>query len=320
MRAVVYDEYGPPEVLKPQEVESPMVKDDEVLVRVHAASVNQWDWDLVRGRPFIVRIGGLRKPRYPILGADIAGVVEAVGKNVTMFQRDDEVFGDISGCSWGGFAEYAVARENVLALKPASMPFEEAAAVPQAAGLALQGLRKSRIRSGQTVLINGAGGGVGTFAVQLAKSFGAEVTGVDSAGKLDLVRSIGADRVIDYSQEDYTRNGRRYDVIIDMVAHRSVFDYERALCTDGTIIVIGGSMPAIFRVAVMGPWMAMTKRKKMSLLSYKPNNKDLVRLTEFLEAGTVVPVIDRRYPLSELAAAIRYLGEGNATGKIVITV
>jgi NADPH:quinone reductase-like Zn-dependent oxidoreductase len=320
MKAVVYDQYGPPAVLKLREVERPKVKDDDVLVRVRAASVNQWDWDLLRGKPFVVRIGGLRKPRYPILGADIAGVVEAVGKNVTRFKPGDEVFGDISGCGWGGFAEYAVARENALVLKPAGVTFADAAATSQAAVLALQGLRKSRIRSGQTVLINGAGGGVGTFAVQIAKSFGAEVTGVDSTGKLDLMRSIGSDRVIDYTHEDFTRSGRCYDVIIDMNAHRSVFDYARALNPDGSYIAIGGTMPAILRVAALGPWMAMTKRKKMSVLSHKPNIKDLIRLTEFLEAGRIAPVIDRQYPLREVAVAIQYLSEGKANGKLVINV
>ncbi len=240
MKAIVYEKYGPPEVLQLKEVEKPTPKDDEVLIKVHVASANAAGWHLLRADPFFVRLmgGGLLKPKNKILGADIAGRVEAVGRNVKQFQPGDEVFGDISGCGFGGFAEYVCARENALVLKPASMTFEEAAAIPQAAVLALQGLRdKRQIQPGQKVLINGAGGGVGTFAVQLAKYFGAEVTGVDSTKKLDMLRSIGADHVIDYTQKDYTKSGQCYDLILDVAAHRSIFDYKRALSPEGIYVM-----------------------------------------------------------------------------------
>ncbi len=321
MKAIVYTKYGPPEVLQLKEVAKPTPKDNEVLVKVHAASVNSWDWDLLRGTPFLNRLGfGLLKPKYKILGADIAGRVEAVGRNVKQFQPDDKVFGDISGCGLGGFAEYVCARENALALKPASMTFEEVAAVPQAVVLALQGLRyKGQIQPGQKVLINGAGGGVGTFAVQIAKSFGAEVTGVDSTRKLDMMRSIGADHVIDYTKEDFTKNGQRYDLILDNAAYHSVFDYKRALSAKGIYVMVGGSMARFFQVMFLGPWISMTGSKKMGLLLHKPN-KDLAFMIELIESGKVVPVIDKRYPLSEVADALRYFGEGHAKGKVVITV
>jgi len=253
VKAIVYTKYGPPDVLELKEVEKPTPKDNEVLIKVHAASVNSWDWDLLRGTPFLNRLGGLLKPKYKILGADIAGRVEAVGRNVKRFQPGDEVFGDLSECGWGGFAEYVCARENALALKPASMTFEEVAAVPQAAVMALQGLRdKGQIQPGQKVLINGAGGGVGTFAVQIAKSFGAEVTGVDSTRKLDMMRSIGADQVIDYTREDFTKSGQRYDLILDVVAYRSIFDYKRALSPKGIYVFVGGSMAAAFQAVFLG--------------------------------------------------------------------
>jgi len=323
MKAVVYTKYGPPDVLQLKEVAKPIPKDNEVLVKVHAASVNSWDWDLLRGTPFVNRLMfGILKPRTGILGCDIAGQVEAVGRNVKQFQPGDEVFGDISGCGWGGFAEYVCARENVLALKPASMTFEEAAAVPQAAVLALQGLRdKGQIQPGQKVLINGAGGGAGTFGVQITKSFGAEVTGVDSTSKLDMLRSIGADQVIDYTQEDFTKNGQVYDLILDVVTYRSIFDYKRALSPKGIYVMLGGgSWARVFQTMFLGPLISMTGSKKMGLLMHKPNTNDLVFMKELFEAGKVVPVIDRRYPLSEVAEALRYFGEGHVKGKVVITV
>jgi len=318
MKAIVYTKYGPPDVLELKEVAKPTVKDNEVLIKVHAASVNDWDWGLLRGKPFVNRlIGGLLRP-HKILGCDIAGRVEGVGRNVKQFQPGDEVFGDLSGCGFGAFAEYVCARENALALKPASMTFEEAAAVPQAAVLALQGLRKGQIQPGQKVLINGAGGGAGTFAVQIAKSLGAEVTGVDSTRKLDMMRSIGADHVIDYTQEDFTKNGQRYDLILDFAAYHSIFDYKRALSPKGIYVMVGGSTARIFQVMFLGPWISMTGSKKMGILMHKPN-KDLAFMKELFEAGKVVPVIDRRYPLSEVPEALRYFGEGHAKGKVVIT-
>jgi 2-desacetyl-2-hydroxyethyl bacteriochlorophyllide A dehydrogenase len=265
-------------------------------------------------------VGGLLKPKIKILGADIAGRVEAVGRNVKQFQPGDEVFGDISDCGWGGFAEYVCASEDALVLKPASMTFEEAAAVPLAAVTALHGLRdKGQIQPEQKVLINGASGGVGTFAVQIAKSFGAEVTGVCSTRNLDMVRSIGADQVIDYTQEDFTQNGQRYDLILDAAAYRSIWDYKRALSSKGIYVLIGGSTTRVFQVMFQGPLISMTGSKKMGTMMSKPNKKDLVFMKELLEAGKVVPVIDRRYTLSEVAEAIRYLEEGHTQGKVVIT-
>jgi NADPH:quinone reductase-like Zn-dependent oxidoreductase len=262
---------------------------------------------------------GLLNPKFKILGVDIAGQVEAVGRNVKQFQPSDEVFGDLSGCGFGGFAEYVCARENALALKSASMTFEEAAAIPQAGILALQGLRdKRQIQKGHHVLINGAGGGAGTFAVQIAKFFGAEVTGVDSTIKLDMMRSIGADHVIDYTQEDFTQNGKCYDLILDVAAYHSIFDYKRALSPNGIYIMVGGSWARIFQVMFLGPLISMTGSKKMGILMHKPN-KDLDFLEELFEAGKVIPVIDRRYPLSEVAEALRYFGEGHHQGKVVIT-
>jgi len=320
MKAIVYTQYGPPDVLQLKEVEKPTPKDNEVLIKVHAASANAADWHLLRADPFLVRlVSGLLKPKYKILGADIAGRVEAVGRNVKQFQPGDEVFGDISGCGWGGFAEYVCARENAFALKPASMTFEEAAAVPFAAVTALQGLRdKGKIQSGQKVLVNGASGGVGTFAVQIAKSFGAEVTGVCSTSKLDMVRSIGANQVIDYTQEDFTKNGQRYDLILAANGYHSISDYKRALSPRGIYVTTGGSGVQMFQAMFLGPWISMTG-KKMGNLLQKPNQKDLVFMKELLEAGKVVPVIDRRYPLSEVAEALRYLEEGHAKGKVVLT-
>lgn len=320
MKAIVYTHYGPPDVLQLQEVAKPTPRDDEVLVKVHAAAVNSWDWDLVTGRPLLYRLlFGLRNPTYPIIGSDIAGQVAAVGSNVTQFQPGDAVFGDISGCGFGAFAEYVCARAAVLALKPAGMTFEAAAAVPQAGVLALQGLRQGQIQPGHEVLINGAGGGVGTFAIQIARAFGAEVTGVDHTRKLDLMRSLGADQVIDYTHADFTRTGQQYDLILDVVAKRSPFDYMRALRHRGSLVVVGGTIAAILQTVILGTWLSMTGRRKMGMLAHKPDPRDVERITELVEAGKVVPVIDRRYPLSEVAAALRYLGAGHARGKVVIT-
>ena len=319
MKAMVYTKYGLPDVLQLKEVAKPYPKENEVLIKVQAASINDWDWGLLQGTPFANRLQfGLLKPQKQILGSDIAGRVEAVGKNVKQFQPGDEVFGDICGC-WGGFAEYVCARDNALTLKPASMTFEESAAVPQAALLALQGLRyKRQIQPGQKVLINGAGGGAGTFAVQIAKSFGAEVTGVDSTIKLDIMRSIGADQVIDYTQEDFTKNGQHYNLILDFAAYHSIFDYKRSLSTKGIYVIVGGSSARFFQTVFLGPLISMTG-KKMGLLLHKPN-KDLAYMKELFEAGKVKPIIDRRYPLSEVAEALRYFGAGHARGKVVITV
>ena len=320
MKAIVYTKYGSPDVLELKEVEKPTPKENEVLIKVRAASVNPLDWHYLRGKPLFMRLmgAGLLKPKNKILGVDIAGRVETVGRNVKQLQPGDEVFG--GGEFLGGFAEYVCVSENKLALKPANITFEEAAAVPIAAVTALQGLRdKGQIQQGQKVLINGAGGGVGTFAVQIAKSFGAEVTGVCSTSKVEIVRSIGADRVIDYTQEDFTKNGQRYNLIIDAAAYRSILDQKRALSPKGIYVMVGGSMARMFQVLFLRPWISMTGSKKIGVMLANINKKDLVFMKELLEAGKVVPVIDRRYPLSEVAEAIRYLEEGHARGKVIIT-
>jgi NADPH:quinone reductase-like Zn-dependent oxidoreductase len=319
MKAVVCTQYGSPDVLQLKELEKPTPKGDEALVRVHAASVNAADLETLRG-DFVVRMAAPRKPMHEILGTDIAGTVEAVGENAKQFQPGDEVWADLSEHGWGAFAEYVNVPEDALRPKPASMTFEEAAAYPQAAVLALQYLRGKRpIEPGQKVLINGAGGGVGTFAVQIAKYFGAEVTGVDSAKKLDVLRSIGADHVIDYAKEDFTKIGRRYDLILDVVAHRSVFAYRHALNADGVCVFVGGSMATILQALILGPLISRTGGQKMGIVMWKPNNRDdLAFLAELFEAGKVVPVIDRRYPLSEVPEALRYLAEEPHLGKIVI--
>ena len=319
MKAIVYEKYGPPsEVLQLKEVEKPTPKDNEVLVKIYAASINDGDKSIIRGKPFIARLySGLLKPKHTIPGGDIAGQVEAVGRNVKQFQPGDEIFGDIGACGFGAFAEYASVPENALTMKPVNMTYEEAAAVPQYALVALQGLRdKGQIQPGQKVLINGASGGVGTFAVQIAKSYGAEVTGVCSTGNLDMVRSIGADHVIDYTQEDFTQNEQRYDLILDNVANRSISDYTRALSPKGSYVSVAFNPSSLF----LGPLISMTGSKKVGSMLHKPNVKDLVYMKELIEAGKVVPVIDRRYPLSEIAEAFRYFEEGHPTGKVVITV
>jgi NADPH:quinone reductase-like Zn-dependent oxidoreductase len=321
MNAVVYDTYGSPDLLRLEEIDQPKPGDDDVMVRVHAASVNSWDWDNLRGAlPARAAGWGLFRPKHRVLGADIAGRVEAVGKNVRRFRPGDEVFGDLCECGWGGFAEYACASENALALKPRGTTFEQAAAIPQAGGMALQGVRDyGRIQAGQKVLINGAGGGVGTFAIQLAKARGAEVTGVDNAKKLDLMRSLGADHVIDYTTQDFARGGQRYDVILDVTAHRSMVDYARALSPTGVYVVFGGETARILQLLLVGSWLTLTRsRKKMMILIYRPN-QNLECWNELFESGQVRPVIDRTYPLRDTAAALRRLGEGNVL-KVVVTV
>ena len=322
MKAIIYTKYGPPDVLQLKEIEKPTPKDNEILIKVHAASVNAADWHLLRAKPFLVRLMGmgLLKPKNKILGADIAGRVEVVGKNVKQFQPGDEVFGDIFDCGLGGYAEYVCASEDALVLKPESVTFEEAAAVPLAALTALHALRdKGHIQPGQKVLINGASGGVGTFAIQLAKYFGAKVTTVCSTRNLDMVRKLGADHVIDYTQEDFTKNGERYDLILAANGFHPIFDYKRALRPKGVYVMSGGSGTQMFQAMLLGPFISMTGSKIMGSVSSKPNKKDLVFMKELLEAGKVVPVIDRHYPLSEVAEAIRYLEEGHAKGKVIIT-
>jgi NADPH:quinone reductase-like Zn-dependent oxidoreductase len=320
MKAIVYTKYGSPDVLQFKEVEKPAPKDDQVLIKVYAASVNAYDWHLLTADIFLVRLmgGGLLKPKDTIPGADIAGRVEAVGRNVTQFRPGDEVFGDIGH---GGYAEYVCASESKLALKPANLSFEEAAAVPMAALTALQGLRdEGQIHPGQKVLINGASGGVGTFAVQIAKSFGAQVTAVCSPRNLDQARLMGADQVIDYTREDFTKSGQQYDLILAANGYHPLSAYKRALTPQGIYVMAGGTMAQIFQAMLLGSWMSETGGKKMGGVTERMDQKGLGLIKELIEAGKVKPIIDRCYPLSESAEALRYLGEGHAQGKVVITI
>ncbi len=322
MKAIVYTKYGGPEVLQLKEIEKPFPKDDEVLVKVHAVSINDWDFGLLEG-DFINRmLNGLLKPKRKILGSDIAGRIEAVGKNVTKFKTGDEVYGDLSGY-WGGFAEYACASEKSLALKPTAMSFEEAAAIPQAAMLAVQGLiDKGKIHSAQPrkqkLLINGAGGGVGTFAVQIAKLYGVEITAVDSTGKLNMLRSIGFDHVIDYTKEDFTKNGQCYDLILDVKTNRSMFDYLRALNPGGIYVTVGGSISRLFQALILGPLISMISKKHIRIVGLK-TNKDLLYINELFKAGKIKPVIDGPYKLNGFVEAFRLFSKAAHKGKVVIT-
>lgn len=318
MKAIIRTGYGSPDVLQLQELEKPVPRDDEVLIEIHAASANPADYHRMRGG--IARFVGwlLRIPEIPGLGTDVAGRVEAIGRNVTQFHPGDEVFG---GCT-GSFAEYACARENRLALKPANASFEEAAAVPIAAVTALQGLRDTgKIKPGQTVLVNGASGGVGSFAVQIAKSYGTEVTGVCSTRKLEMVRSIGADHIIDYTREDFTRNGKQYDLIFDAVGNHSVFDYRRALSPQGICVLAGfGGMLRLIESMILAPLISKMGNKEIGGMGIaRIDQNDLCVLKELIEDRKIIAVIDRRYPLSETAEAIRYLEAGHTQGKVVIT-
>jgi NADPH:quinone reductase-like Zn-dependent oxidoreductase len=320
MKAVIYSEYGTHDVLELKEVEKPAPKDDEVLIKVCAVSINDWDWQLLQGIPFVNRMtNGLKKPKQQILGSDIAGRIESIGKNVIKFKPGDEVYGDLSG-SWGGFAEYVCARENALALKPAGMSFEQAAAIPQAAMLAVQGLIDiGKIHSDQKLLINGAGGGVGTFGVQIAKIYGIEVTGVDNSGKLEMMRSIGFDHVIDYTKEDFTKSGKCFDLILDTKTNRSVFDYVRVLNPGGAYITVGGDGNRVMQALLLGPWISMIYKKKTKLVFLK-TNKDLEYMNKLFKTGKVKPVIDGPYKLDEVPKAFKLFGEGYHKGKVVITV
>jgi NADPH:quinone reductase-like Zn-dependent oxidoreductase len=321
MKASVYTKYGPPEVLQLKQIEKPVPSEHKVLLKVHAAAVTYGDLTAVKGTPFVARLSlGLLEPKYKIPGKEVAGRIEAVGSKVTQFLPGDEVCGDTSSCGWGGFAEYVAVAETALALKPANISFEEAATISETGLVALQGLRdKGQIQAGQKVLIVGASGGIGTYAVQIAKSFGAEVTGVCSTRNLDMVRSIGADHVIDYTQEDFTQNGELYDLILATAGYRSIFDYKRALKPQGIYIATGGSIAQIFQPVLLGPWLSMTSSQKFGNLTMKPNQNDLNFMVELLQSGKVTPVIDRQFPLSEIVEALRYYERGHTHGKIVIT-
>ncbi|MEY8738369.1 NAD(P)-dependent alcohol dehydrogenase [Bacillales bacterium AN1005] len=321
MKAMVYEEYGTTDVLHLKEVKIPDLKENEVLVKVYAASVNSWDWDLLRGKPFMNRIGGLRKPKYKTLGADISGVVEVVGPGVKHLSVGDEVFGDISSCGWGGFAEYVKVHADAMSMKPANMTFEEAAAIPQAGVLALQGLRDiGKVHEVRKVLINGSGGGVGTFALQMAKLYGTEVTCVDRKDKLEMLQSIGADYVIDYEEEDFIKKDKKYDLVLDVVGNRSVFQWKRVINPDGKYVMIGGSTHFILQLLLLGRLVKKTENKKVGLLIHKPNKEDQDFLRDLYVAGKLVPVIDKRYSLNQVSEAINYLGEGQAKGKVIICI
>ncbi len=323
MKGIVYRCYGSPDVLRHEDLAKPTAADDEVLVKVHAAAVNPLDWHYLEGTPYMVRIdAGFGKPQNPRLGVDFAGTVEAVGKSVRRFKPGDEVFGG----KFGAFAEYvAIHEDRAIGLKPDNLTFEQAAAVPIAAVTALQALRdKGQIRASQRVLINGASGGVGTFAVQIAKSFGAEVTGVCSTRNVELVRSIGADHVVDYTKEDFTKGQQHYDLIVDIVGTHSVLDYKRVLNPKGTLVMVGSTTPGYWfgwlkdpiQALVLSPFMS----QKFSMILTDLNKEDLATLGTLMQSGKVTPVIDRRYKLSETPAALRYLEAGHARGKVVLTV
>jgi NADPH:quinone reductase-like Zn-dependent oxidoreductase len=320
MKAVVYTRYGTPEVLRFTELDTPVPTGDEVLVRVRAVSLNASDWETLRGKPLYSRIGGPFRPRHHVLGSDIAGRVEAVGPDATLFQPGQDVYADILA-HMGGFAQYVCVPERALARMPAGMTYEQAAALPQAGAIALQAIQeKGQVRPGQRVLINGAGGGSGSYAVQLAKLRGAEVTGVDNGGKLEFMRSLGADHVIDYTRQDFTRNGYAYDLILDLAAHRSAPAYRRSLAPGGRYLYVGGSVATLLQVLLLGPLIGRAAGKKIRLLAVKLGARHLTPIVELCQAGKITTVIDRRYRLSEVPEALRYLGEGHAKGKLVIVV
>jgi len=322
MKAIVNERYGTPDIMQIKEIPKPVPAENEVLVKIHASSVNAADWHLLTADIFLVRLAmGLFSPKHKILGADIAGKVETAGKNVKQFKTGDEVFGDIALHGFGGFAEYVSVPENALALKPANLSFEEAAAAPLAGITALQGLRDvGQIQPGQKVLINGASGGVGTYAVQIAKAFGAEVTAVCSSRNLETARKIGADHVIDYAKEDFTQSGNLYDLIFAANGYHPLSAYKRALSSKGTYVMAGGPVTQLFQAILFGSLMSKKDGKKMTFLSAKANQKDLITIKEFLESGKIIPVIDKRFPLDHTPEALRYLGDGHARGKVVINV
>lgn len=322
MKAIVNERYGSPDVMKLCEVEKPTPEDGEVLIKVAATGLNAADWRMLRASPILVRfMNGLLKPRNTILGADVAGRVEAVGPNVTAFKPGDAVYGDLANSGFGGLAEYVAAPEGLLAHKPANLSFIEAAAVPMSAVTALQGLRDvGQLRPGQRVLINGASGGVGTFAVQIARALGAEVTAVTSPAKLDMARSLGAAHVIDYTQEDFSRNGRQYDLIVAVNGQRTLDDFERALAPSGTLVVSGGATRQLFQTMLFGKGRSKPGGKSFRTLSAKGNAADLAFVSELIAAGQIAPVIDRCYPLAEAAEALRYVETGRARGKVVVTI
>ena len=319
MKAFVYERYGSSDVLQAREIAKPVPTDDQILIKIHAVSINGSDKESLIGKPGYVRMGGLFKPGNPILGSDIAGVVEAVGKNNTEFQVGDEVFGEIPGYH-GGFAEHICTSGKTMMAKPKSMTFEEAAAIPQGGVIAINGIiKKGQVQPGQKVLINGAGGSGGTFAVQLAKLQGAEVTGVDNTGKLDFLRSLGVDHVMDYTREDFTKGEQRFDLILDLIAHRSAFAYSRALKSNGTYFFTGGSLATLFQILILGPLIKRMTDKNIRMLVVPQNRDDLNAITEYILAGKVNPLIDKTFIFDDIPEAMRYVSEGHAKGKVVIS-
>ncbi|MEZ4664876.1 MAG: NAD(P)-dependent alcohol dehydrogenase [Caldilineaceae bacterium] len=320
MKAIVYDEYGPPDVLRLADVETPAPTDDQIRIKVRAVSINGSDRENLIGKPLYARMSGLRKPGHPILGSDIAGYVESVGKNHTEFKVGDEVFGELPGYH-GGFAEYACTDGHTLALKPAGLTFEQAAAIPQAGAIALRGIcEKGNVQPGQQVLINGGGGSAGSFAIQLAKLSEAEVTGVDNAHKLDFMRTLGADHVIDYAQADFTQSGKQYDLILDVIAHRSAFAYPRVLRPNGAYFFTGGSIPVLLQILLLGPLIKWRTGKNVRMLVAPQNRTDSMAISKLCESGQITPAIDKQFSLPEVPQAFRYINEGRAKGKVVITV
>lgn len=322
MKAIVYTKYGSPDMLQLKEVKKPATKENEVLIKVLASSVNEWDNGLISGKGLLTRLlGGLFKPKNKILGADVAGVIEAVGNNIKDFKPGDEVFGDIAGAGFGAFAEYVSAPEKMLAKKSPEMSFEQAAALPQAGLLAMQGLRyKKPLLAGQHLLINGAGGGVGPIALQYAKSIGATVTCVDREEKFNMLRSLGADELIDYRKTDYTKTGIQYDYILDVTARRYVSDYKRALKPGGVFAMIGGSMGGLlFQMMVLQPFLSKYRKKKLGIMGYHVSKEGLDELSQLFNDGKISPVIDRSFPLAATADAFRYYQQGIFTGKIIIS-
>ena len=320
MKAVVYTRYGPPDVLRLTDVETPVPRGDEVLVKVHAVALNGSDWETLRGKPAYSRIGGPFRPRHHILGSDIAGRVAATGPEATLFRPGDDVFADILS-SMGGFAEYARVPQSALSQMPAGLTYEEAAALPQAGAIALQGIRdKGQVQPGQAVLVNGAGGGSGMYAVQLAKLLGAEVTGVDNTGKLEFMRSLGADHVIDYTRENFTRDGRAYDLILDLAAYRSPLACRGSLHPGGRYLYVGGSVAALLQALLAWPLTGRAGSRKIRVLPVRLGVQHLAPLVELCQAGKIATVIDRRYPLGEVPEALRYMGAGNAKGKVIVIV
>lgn len=323
MKAITQKQYGSPDVLRIDDIEIPTPAKHDVLVRVHGSSIHAGDWHLMRGTPWLIRLvfGGLFRPKFKVLGTDIAGRVEAVGANVTQFKPGDEVFGDLSSCGFGAFAEYAVAPETLLAPKPSNLTFEAAATVPTSATAALQALRnEGQLQPGQRVLINGASGGVGSFAIQIAKTMGAEVTAVCSTAKVDLVRSLSADHTIDYTQQDPAQTSEQYDLIIDAAAYRPVADYQAILKPTGTYVLVGGSSQQLLRTMLLRPWLEKRMQRSIKTLESKPNQADLLLLKDWIETGSVMPAVDRSYQLEEVPQAIRHLEARQVQGKVAVSV